>query len=257
MVNDSENVERDATVNPAGSVALPNSAVAQLRNPMENEQKVKLGTLVVQLVANDQFIASSQDPKLWQDVLAVITGHAPQSLRRSAPDTNQSDQESVLESKQQQNTAQKNEDREDLNNEFPKDLIKFAHDIGATPEEVVAACDPRDEEPYLHLDHRAWEEMKRQTPSSGPKSISPIIPAATLLALWFKQKKLGSPTVKQAQDVLRTIELRDQKPARALRNREWLQLKDDDRIVLNPARLSKAIGFAGSFCTHRWNQENK
>lgn len=222
----------------------------------ENQPAVKLGVLTVQLVANGQVIASSQDSKLWLDVLAAITGHSPYPLRPKVQSTAGDDEGNVPKQIPHKSSDSSREDHEEPSDEFPKDVVKLASDIGVSPAELVATCDPREEEPYLHLDPRAWEELKKQTPSSGPNAISPIIPAATLLALWFKQKKFGNPSLRQVQAVLGTINLRDKKPARGLKARDWLQLKDD-KITLNPARLSRAINFAKSFCTHNWKQENK
>lgn len=252
MAKNSRNAGKTLTVGPAGTEG-PTERVGE---PAGGEQRVKLGELTVQLAVDGRVVASSQDPRLWQDVLAAITGHAPQSLRHSSQGVAHDTQGSSQEVGQGKSAAQGAESGDTHGGEFSADVIKFAKDIGVPPEEVAASCDPRDEEPYLHLDHRAWEQMKAQTPSSGPHAISPIIPAATLLALWFRQKKLGNPTVRQAQVVLGTLNLRDGNPARGMKSREWLQLKDG-KIVLNPARLSRAQAFAKSFCSHKWKQEDR
>lgn len=228
-----------------------NPSSGQNQNTQIGQQKITLGSLKVQLVANGQVIASSEDPKLWQDVLAAITGHVPQPLQHSSSspssDVGRHNNGSPPSTVALQGSNETTHD-------FSADVAKFARDIGVTPEELVAACDPQKDTPYLHLDHHAWEAMKKQTPNTGRHALSPIVPAATLLALWFRHKKLGNPTLKQAQAVLDTIEVVDKHPARGVKGRTWLQLKED-RIVLNPVHMSKAVALAKSFCTHQWQQE--
>lgn len=104
----------------------------------------------------------------------------------------------------------------------------------------------------MHLDPHSWEEMKRRTPAKGPGSMAATSLGATLLALWFRAADLGSPTLAQVSAVLRTINVRDSNASRGLQRADWLQMRPGGRIVLNPAQVSKAIGFAKAFCAKQW-----
>jgi hypothetical protein len=129
-------------------------------------------------------------------------------------------------------------------------LDQFSGELRLDPVTVQSACDPMTEPPYMHLDVRAWQDFKRNTPARGSTSIPPVVLAATLLVLWFKNARLGPLTVSQAQAVLNTIDTRDKNPARALRNCSWLQTRDDV-VKLNPARFDQAVAVARAYCSHR------
>lgn len=129
-----------------------------------------------------------------------------------------------------------------------KGISAFAGEIGITVSEAEGAFGPSNEAPFIQLDPHLWEALKKNTPQRGSNAVPPIALAATALAIWFRHSDIdGSPTVKQCQDVLKTIDLRDQNAARSLRNTEWLQARGNG-IVINPAQRSRAIKLMLAYC---------
>ncbi len=184
--------------------------------------------LKIVLQANDTVVAESHDPVLWQKVLAVI----------NQPENENTDPTLGKASDQFQSDEQPDKGS----------ISKFAKELGVSLEVIKGACDPSETLPYIHLDKHYWEALKQQTPQRGPKAISPIVLAATLLALWQEKSKIKAITVKDALKTLGTIGLRDNHAQRGLQNCEWLQLRGEN-IIINPSQTSKAIALAKSYCT--------
>jgi hypothetical protein len=106
---------------------------------------------------------------------------------------------------------------------------------------------PNELPPYLTLSRAHFEAFKRDKPERGPNAVSPIVLAATLLALW-KQTLDGTPAmVTDAQVLLDKIEVREWNAGRALTNCDWLVLADDE-IGIRPERMLKALALAKSYC---------
>jgi hypothetical protein len=133
-------------------------------------------------------------------------------------------------------------------------MAAFAAELDVTEEELTGACGPEVEPPYIHLDQRYWEALRKQTGSRGIDAVAPVVLAATLLAIWFKHGVGGSPTVRQCQEVLSTIGLRDQNAARSLNNAEWLQARNGS-VQINPARWSQAVRIAKAYCVKKSPKE--
>ncbi len=201
--------------------------------------------LRIVLLANDVTVAETDDAALWQHTLAAITGAPGAPSQTLAPPT------SIFTGRTSRpNEYRSPEPHSNGHGNGAGPLEQFAEELRLDPVTVQGACDPTTEPPYMHLDVRAWQEFKRNTPARGNTSIPPIVLAATLLVLWFKNTRSGSVTVSQAQAVLNTIDTRDKNPARALRNCGWLQTREDV-IKLNPARFDPAIAVARAFCSHQ------
>ena len=191
--------------------------------------KAVKANLKIQLLANDMLVAESSDDTLWRKVLAAMQGtdEAPNSdeLRDEAASMD------ALSGKEQ------------------KGLAGFAADLGLDADTVEGACSPSDEAPFIHLDDHCWESFKKNTPPRGPKSVSSINLAVTLLCLWFKHSdREGNPSQAEAQAVLGTIGISENNPSRAVKNCEWLQSRENG-IRINSAKISKAKAIAKAYCT--------
>jgi hypothetical protein len=79
--------------------------------------------------------------------------------------------------------------------------------------------------------------------------------AATLLTLWMQTAKLGNTTQAEAQKVLGTINLRDANAQRSIQTADWLQARTGGVIVVNPARIKKALAIARAFCMQDWKTD--
>lgn len=197
-------------------------------------------TLRVKLFAENVLVAESSDPALWQETLATISGlHlTAQPDRRSTG--------GVDASRQALPVPLSGGDGDSLS----AHLAALAAELDVDAAQLVAACDPSLDPPYLHLDMRAWEDFKRNTGARGVESVAPIVLATTLLALWFKVTGIGVAAIPLGQKVLATIELRDKNPYRGLRNCEWLQYRAD-AVKLNPAQYGQAVAVARAYCSRR------
>lgn len=202
--------------------------------------------LKVVLYAEQVVVAESDDPQLWQRVLGVINGNSA-ALVRAEPN---------LRLQGEADDEPDGDDEPIKTNKNAKDpLAKFAGEIGVSVEDLQAACDPRSNEPYLILDHSAWEAFKDQLGDRGLHAVAPAAAAATLLALWFKNSNgQANATQAQAQAVLKSINVRDTNAARGVKRSEWLQARAGGQIILNPAKITKAKLFAKCFCTQDWSQ---
>src|SRR6266700_3559688 len=126
------------------------------------------------LMADETVVAESEDGALWQKVLfAINSGRPTPELGAVAAEEAPAPGDGL---------------------ESDVAVAKFAQDIGVSVTEIKGACDPRIEPPYLTLDPRYWEALKRNTPARGRGAISPMALAATLIALWFRAAKRGTPT---------------------------------------------------------------
>jgi len=186
--------------------------------------------LKVILQADKTVVAESEDPQLWQAVLRSInTGKA-----LVLPSTDDTPPNGTL--------------KDDPQGGSSSPLAAFAKEVGVSQATLRGACDPKSEEPFIHLDKHSWEALKKNTPERGAKSVSSIVLAATLLVLWKAHAALGASSMSEAHSVLATLKLRATNAPRSVRNCEWLQLRGDT-IVLNPAQTSKAISVAKAYCT--------
>lgn len=187
--------------------------------------------LKVVLQADDVVIAESEDSALWQRVLRAI--HAPSS---SAADVFSEDHPETL-------------DRPPKPPDASTDSVAgFARWIGVKLEKLEGACSPTLDSPFLQLDPHCWEAFRKGLPERGRNAIGPMQLAGTLLALWFRHARLGNPTQAQGQAVLDTIGVTDKNPSRAIRNCEWLQLRNGN-FQVNPAMISRAIEVARAYCS--------
>lgn len=191
--------------------------------------------LNIQLYADSVLVAESSDHELWRKVFAAIqTGKAF---------TADDDVETPLAA-----TAKRS-----LSQDGP--VAAFASELGVPENEVVGACGPIAQAPYIHLDQRYWEALRNKTGSRGIDAIAPVALAATLLALWFKHGQIEGPlTIQHCQATLATINLRDQNAARSLRNAEWLQTRNG-ALVINPAQWSQAVRIAKAYCLKKSPRE--
>ncbi|HEX8914713.1 MAG TPA: hypothetical protein VF796_20345 [Humisphaera sp.] len=254
--------------NVSGVTGITGSTVAAPTAPGPITQR---GTLKVQLRVNDQVAFESEDPNLWQDVLAVMLGkssylEAPPSKREgprlrkpgrrdtadiSADSAIHSDEEPEEEREQAEAASGSGSRNDEEDVEAAPPVRAFAQFLGVSVAECVTACAPSTADPFLHLDHDCWEDLKNKTPARGPGAVSPIAAAATLLALWFRHQKIGSPTLKQVQGVLKSLDIYDNKAVRGITNSPWLQLKNGT-VSLRLTETQKAKAFAKHFCTRKW-----
>jgi len=189
--------------------------------------------LIVSLRADETVVAESEDPELWQRVLVAInTKSMPDAAPRDAlPSAATPAAPSVSPGS--------------LN--AGVEIERFANELGVTTAQLIGACDPRTSAPYLHLNSHCWEALKRNTPERGPGALGPMVLGSTLMVLWFRSARLGTPKQADVHETLGTIGLVDKNPTRALKNCEWLQSRSG-AIYLNPAETSKAIAVAKAYC---------
>lgn len=202
--------------------------------------------LKVVLMAEQVVVAESDDAQLWQRVLAAIQGGGGKLGGKQAPAEDEGDddseEEALVEKKGKRSKA------------ADSPVVRFAADIGVSVEEVQGACDPSAEAPYLILDHDAWAEFKSQLGDRGTHAVSPIVVAATLLALWFKTANgQTNATQAQSQAVLKGINVRDGNPTRGIKRAEWVQPRAGGQIIINPTKMAKAKLFAKCFCQQDWS----
>lgn len=202
--------------------------------------------LKVVLYAETVIVAESEDQQLWRRVLAAIQGESFGT-----------EQAPVTQVRPSGHKDDENADRtpgaasQQGGDKGP--VVKFAVDIGVEVAQLQGACDPTQSEPYLILDHDAWAAFKNQLGDRGPTAVSPVVAAATLLALWFKNSNgHANATQAQAQAVLKGLNVRDSNPARGVKRAEWLQPRPGGQIIINPSKMLKAKLFARCFCTQDW-----
>jgi hypothetical protein len=192
--------------------------------------------LTIVLKAGDITVAEKEDAVLWQQVLAAINADTKLSngLLPMPPD------------------IQGAEAAHTDNGTGHSPLSKFANEIGVKVELLQGSCNPLTQEPYLHLDPHKWEAMKKTIPVRGRGSLSNIVIATTILALWFRAAQLGNATLAAAQAVLQDIGTSDANPNRGIQSASWLQSRTGGTVLLNPAEITKAKKLALCFCTGDW-----
>jgi|SRR6185312_224749 len=215
----------------------------------ENEEPKKnplRAAMTVMLKANDVVVAQIDDPVLWNDVFAAISGGqsrltSPAGISALAPALPISDPVTAAVAAVAANTPAMDP------------LSKFAKELGVDVAMLSGACDPSTAEPYLHLDLHHWEKMRKDLPSRGVKAIPNIVLVSTILCLWARHSSFGVVTQALAQNVLDAINARDANPGRGLAGCDWLQQRQGGQVVLNPAKVSKALTVASAFCTQDWS----
>lgn len=203
--------------------------------------------LKVVLQADETVVAESGDAGLWQRVLMAIN--------KGADDPGALDHVLPIGSVEKKTTVSHLSQGGSPDAGGDEAVARFAKLLGLDVATVVGACAPAQTSPYLTLDMHCWNSLKDQTPPRGPGSVSPLAIAATLLALWMQAAKLGNVSQGEAQKVLSTINLRDANPTRSIRGADWLQARSGGVIVVNPARIKRAIALARAFCAQDWRSD--
>lgn len=205
-------------------------------------------TLKIVLQANDTVVAESDSSELWQRVLIAINSSDPRKFEaEGSADRNSEGNEMISCDGSSKDKASSDTATADAL------VIRFAKSLGVTPEQVEGACSPSKEAPYLTLDMHCWNSFKDQTPARGRGSLSPLVIAATLLSLWKQEARLGNATQAEAQKVLETINLNDKNPTRAIQSADWLQGRPGGVVVINPARIKRAVSIGRAFCKEDWH----
>jgi hypothetical protein len=194
--------------------------------------------LKIVLQADETIVAESEDPALWQRVLLAINGD-PARLPGG----------SVNADREQEQQA------EEVLGEEAQDVQKLANMLGVSASVVEGACAPAKISPFLSLDMHCWNAMKEQTPAKGVGSMTSIGVAGTLLALWCQSAKLGSAKQVEVHKILRTVNVQDKNPTRSIQSSDWLQSRTGGVILVNPARLTRAIAIAKAFCSKDWRSD--
>jgi hypothetical protein len=183
--------------------------------------------LKIVLMADDVVVAESEDSDIWLAALGAIRGvhtDSPLSLRKS-----------------------------DLDEWVPEEdraLIRaFAKELDVPVQDVLTACHPRAIPPYIFPSKVHWELFKRNTAERGRSAVSNMVLALTLVLLWGEKIHLPPIGIYGANAILQTMSVRDEHPARAVKNCPWLKLDPKSgRVDLNVAHISKAIAVARAFC---------
>lgn len=205
--------------------------------------------LKVVLQADETVVAESDDAALWQRVLlAINTGDIASLAPPPAP-------AKPAGSREVEGTSAQTSQFDAIPDGVDEAVVRFAKNIDASVEQVLGACSPSRESPYLTLDMHCWSSFKDDTPARGPGAVGPMAMAATLLALWAQASKFGNATQAEAQKVLATINLRDPNAARAIAGTEWLQGRPGGVVVVNPARIRRAAALARAFCQQAWKSD--
>ena len=140
--------------------------------------------LKILLFADKITLAESEDSKLWHEVFTKIQG---------------------LEKIPADHTG----DDDATNSEEEKLIVNFAKDIGIEPDILKGALDPSKEEPFIRLDSKCWEAIKKNNGERGPSAMAPSVIAGTALALWFNFNKIGKTTKAHIKKVLKEIDIRE------------------------------------------------
>lgn len=182
------------------------------------------------LKAGNTVVAESADPLLWQSVLAAITGTGPADERDLptpiAEQTRTADSEGPF---------------------LPSpELRSFCRMVQVPPERTHQAMQPTRQPPFLLLDEGRFRTFRDHHPQRGPNAISPSVLVSTLMVLWFKFAKLGSPTVYQVKQVLEPLGVTDRNAYRSVQNCRWLQLRDG-RVQLHTLHTAERFRLARAF----------
>jgi hypothetical protein len=184
--------------------------------------------LKIQLFANDVVVAESDDKNLWRRVLAAMQG---------ATELPENEEEELQDNGSGRSTGGRS----------AKGAAGLAKELGVTVTQIVGACGPSADAPYLALDRKCWETFKRNTAARGPSAVSATQLAGTVLCLWFEHGGVeGRPTQAQAKEVLNALGASDKNSSRSIKNCAWLQGRGGG-IQINPAEISKAQAVARAF----------
>lgn len=187
----------------------------------------------------DQVLSSAQQLPI---LLQVVEGAA------SPVDNLSGDKEShdLLESNVYP-SAQKDENAFDSETDLVENPIDhLANEIGVSTEQLIWACSPSVDPPFIRLDEKLWKSYRQASPS-GRASIPKSVTVLTLLVLWKDAAGLGAATVKEGADVLATIEERDRNVPRSLANSEWLR-EQRGEVQIHPHRRYMAVAVAKAYC---------
>lgn len=196
---------------------------------------VKEVVFELKLFVDGKQVTDSTDFNLWQSVYKAI--------KRTEGKTEDTRIESALIGK---------ELIADITDEAEETAVgDLAKMIGVDVPTLEGACEPRKEQPFIHLDMHSWANWTKNLPKRGPGSVSPITLAATLLALWFRISDLGKVTIKHSLKVLADIGAEDRHSTRSIKNCKWLQLRSGKAIQINASEIDKAIEVAKAFCEKR------
>jgi hypothetical protein len=180
------------------------------------------------LYAGDVEVASSSDNNIWLATMALITGVATPGVQSPHKPSEAGARDTFAPGK------------------VPAGIAALADELGVSINELVAACNPMSETPYIELDHRNWEALKANSAPRGPGSVSGTVLAATLLLLWARHADVGKVTTSTCTSVIQTIGHSERNQARTLRNCDWIQVRDEG-IRLNPARVAAAHKLARAY----------
>jgi hypothetical protein len=123
----------------------------------------------------------------------------------------------------------------------------LAAELEVPQENIVAACSPSRDAPYLQLDRHFLAAFSENTPSRGPNAVPDSVLIATLLAFWFERANLDRPQYQQVLDTMRASNLSTPNARRGIDNCEWLQVRGD-RVIIKPTDVRKAVAMAKAFC---------
>jgi hypothetical protein len=195
---------------------------------------VEKNVFEVRLFVKGEKVAESNDVALWQAVFSTISrSEEGGDVKKSSGD--------LLRNCQIDSVSKF---------AFPA-LTKFAEMVGIDEATLQGACDPQQEEPYLHLDIRCWAEWVKNVPQRGRSSMSAISLTATLLCLWFQSAGFGNPTLQHVLKILSDIGAEGSNPTRSIKNCSWIQLRGGQMLQLNPAAIAQAVETAKAFCEKR------
>ena len=187
--------------------------------------------LIVRLLAGDTVVDESTDAALWQRVLAAIRGIEPLPDATRAVTARQDPLEPPSPPA--------------LSSGAP--IAAFARELDVTEQEVMGGLGPQQEEPYIHLDEKYWESLKKNTPKRGPGGVSAYVLAATALVLWQRHGRTPDVTTATAKAVCDRIHLSDANGYRSIANCHWLQSRGG-RLVPNPHQISHGIRLLNAYC---------
>jgi hypothetical protein len=190
--------------------------------------KVKLRVV---LFADESKIVDVEDPVLWQRVMSAVHSGKSELPTDQNPALGQ-----IL-------------NRETLHRKPGSAVETFAATLAVELDQLVGACDPIDEEPFLHLDIKSWDNWRGKVPEKGPTAISAVSLTSTLLALWFRERGQSGVSFAQIDVVLKEIGVRGTNHKRTINNCAWLQLRDGDKVQIKASEMKKAIEVARAFAT--------
>ncbi len=194
--------------------------------------------LVVKLYANDVLVAESDDPVLWNSVMQGAKKTEKPKLITHVKTDNENGENSSAPTHLPPSPDSGNGDA----------VVRWANAVAIESDEIIGACYPSHEEPFLHIDQHYWAAFKANTPKRGNNALTSVIIVSTLLVEWFKYAKLGDCTYTQVKKILHELGAEPQNPSRSFNKCPWLA-KHGDVIKLNPANVLQADAVVKAFCT--------